>query len=173
MNCSSFRPFIIAAASAVVAVMPTAPAGAQSLSTPLLSPEQVRAEYVDRGFQASRPITWWTDGSTTFTIEDPTELNSPSGRVLMVIVFPDLASAEAARQADDRLVMGYGPSVFQGNVALVQTTRGDIMRRYAAEVNRSDPSYAGTDTSPEAITEPSYPVGLDFLAVLRSDTTNL
>jgi hypothetical protein len=169
MNRSTFRSFLIAAASAAVAILPMTSAGAQSLSTPLLSPEQVRADFVDQGFQTSQPITWWTNGSTSFTVEDPAEQNMSSARVLMVIVYPDLESAHAAAQRDGgHLVPGYGPSTWQDNVALQETTRAELARRYAAEVNRNDPSFAGPE--PELMADPGYVVGLDFVAVVQPVT---
>ena len=173
MNRSTFRSLLFAAASAVVAVAPMAPAGAQSTEGPILTPEQVRAEYLQHGFRASEPLTWWTDGSTTFTVEDSTERGSPSGRILLVIVYPDAATAEAGRRDGAHLVPGYGPSIFRGNVALVQTTRAEQARRYAAEVARDDPTSAGIGAAPEPLAEPSSPVGLDFLAVVQGGLADL
>ena len=89
----------------------------------------------------------------------------------MVIVYADAASADAAHQDGAHLVPGYGPSVWQGNVALVQTTRGELARRYAAEVNANDPTYVRTAAGPEIVADASYPVALDFLAVLQNPTT--
>ena len=131
MNRSTFRSLLFAAASAIVAVVPMTSAGAQPISGPTLSPEQVRGEYLAQGFLTSEPITWWTNGSTSFTVEDPTEQNSPSGRILMVIVYPEGATAAAERHNGAHLVPGYGPSLFQGNVALMQSTRSELSRRYA------------------------------------------
>jgi hypothetical protein len=173
MNITAIRAFFFAAASTLVAAAPTSLAHAQATSTPLLSPEQVRAEYLNQGFQTSAPMTWWTNGSTTFTVEDPTEQNSPSARVLMVIVYPDLANARAAHRDDGHLVPGYGPSVWLDNVALVQTTRGELARRFAAEVERNDPTFVQSRLEPERMAEASFPVALDFLAVLHSETVNL
>jgi hypothetical protein len=174
MNRLTFRSFLVIAACSIVAAMPIASAGAQSITEPVLTPESIRAEYLAQGFQASTAITWWTNGSTTFTVEDPTEQNSPSARILMVIVYPDAASAEADHRAGAHLVPGYGPSVWWGNVALAQTTRSELARRYAAEVNNDDPSFVRTAATPEIVAEPSYPVGVDFVAVLQnSGTVNL
>jgi hypothetical protein len=176
MNRSTFRSLLSsAAASAIVALGPIASAGAQSIGEPSLTPEQVRSQYMAQGFQASEPITWWTDGSTTFTVEDPTELNSPSARILMVIVYPRAEVAAAERRDGAHLVPGYGPSILQGNVALMQTTRAELTRRYAAELNGNDPSYVRTtaDPEPELVAEPSYLVGLDFLGTLQVGQANL
>lgn len=174
MNRSTIRSLLVATAAAVVALAPVTLAGAQSVAEPQLVPGQVRAQYLEHGFQASAPITWWTNGSTSFTIQDPSEQDRPSARVLMVIVYPDVATAEAERSSHGvHLVPGYGPSVWQGNVALMQTSREELARRYAAEVSRDDPSFVGTAPEPEVMADPSYPVGLDFVAVLQGTTANL
>ena len=173
MNRSTFRSLLFAAASAIVAVVPLTSAGAQPVAGPTLSPEQVRSQYLAQGFQTSEPITWWTNGSTTFTVEDPTEQNSPTGRILMVIVYPDAAAAAAERHAGAHLVPGYGPSLFQGNVALMQSTRSELARRYAAELNAGDPTSVAQVGEQALVAEPTYPVGLDFLAVLQDGLANL
>jgi hypothetical protein len=124
MNRSTFRSGLFAAASALAAVLPLSLAGAQSLDTPVRSAEQVRAAYVAQGYEVSAPTFWsWTNRSTTFTVQDQLDLNDPSGAVLMVIVYPDMEAAEAARRDGARPAPGYGPSVWQDNVALVQSTR--------------------------------------------------
>jgi hypothetical protein len=173
MNRSTFRSFLFAAASAIVAVVPMTAAGAQSLGGSTMTPEQVRSQFLADGFQTSEPLTWWTNGSTTFTVEDPTEQNSPAARILMVIVYPDMAAAAAERHDGAHLVPGYGPSVFEGNVALMQSTRAELARRYAAELNSNDPGYVRSAIVPEIAAEANYPVALDFLAVLQDGLANL
>jgi hypothetical protein len=173
MNRSTVRSFLVAAASALVAIVPMTSASAQSI---VLTPEQVRSEYLAQGFQASAPTTWYTNGSTTFTVEDPTEQGSPTARVLMVIVYPDSATAEAdaERHAGAHLVPGYGPSVLQGNVALMQSTRTELAQRYAAELNSNDPTHIAVSAEQLAmVAEPSNVVGLDFQAVLQTGLANL
>jgi hypothetical protein len=168
MSRSTFRSFFFAAASAVIAVVPLTSVGAQSVSGPALTPEHVISQYQAQGFQTSQPITWWTNGSTTFTVEDPADQSS----VVMVIVYPDAATAQADRRDGAHLVPGYGPTIFQGNVALMQTTRAELARRYAAELNSNDPSYVRSAAA-EIVAEPSTAVGLDFLAVLQPELVNL
>jgi hypothetical protein len=173
MNRSTFRSFLLAAAaSAFVAVLPLASAGAQSLSEPLLTPDQVRSQYLDQGYLVSAPVLWWTNGTTTFTVQDPAEQNSPAARVLMVIVYPDATTAQAAHSQDGHLVPGYGPTVWQDNVALVQSSRSELARRHAAAVNSDDPTYVGTTDSTQ-FADPSTIVGLDFLAVVQNGLVNL
>jgi hypothetical protein len=174
VNRSTMCAFVFATASAAVALVPLASASAQSLSTPVLTPEQVRGRYLAEGFQASQPTTWWTNGSTSFTVEDPAEQSSPSARVLMVIVYPDAASAEAERADGGHVVPGYGPSILQRNVALMQSTRSELARRFADELNRDDPSYLGTAREAQTVVgEPSYRVALDFIAVIQDGLGNL
>jgi hypothetical protein len=159
MNRSTFRSFLLAAAaSAFVAVLPLASAGAQSLSEPLLTPDQVRSQYLDQGYLVSAPVLWWTNGTTTFTVQDPAEQNSPAARVLMVIVYPDATTAQAAHSQDGHLVPGYGPT--------------ELARRHAAAVNSDDPTYVGTTDSTQ-FADPSTIVGLDFLAVVQNGLVNL
>jgi hypothetical protein len=174
MNRSIIRSFVFAAASTVIAAVPLTSAGAQSLADPQLSPDQVRAQYLERGFEISAPTTWWTNGATTFIVQDPSEHNSPSARVLMVIVYPDVATANAERSSrGEHLVPGYGPSVWQGNVALMQSTHDEQARRYAAEVSRDDPTFAATGAESAITAEVSSPVGPDFLTALQDGILNL
>ena len=170
MNRSTVRSFLFAAASTIVAVVPMTSASAQSI---VLTPEQVRTQFLSEGFQTSEPIKWWTNGSTSFTVEDPTEQNSPSARVLMVIVYADADSAAVERHDGAHLVPGYGPSVFQGNVALMQSTRSELSRRYATELNANDPTYVPSGAAADVLAEPGYSVGRDFLAVLQDGVANL
>ncbi len=171
MNRSTVHSLLCAAASAVVAIVPMTSAGAQSLD--VMTPEQVRNDYIAQGFVTSEPITWWTDRSTSFIVEDPAAQASPAERVLMVIVYPDAAVAQAAQSKGSHLVPGYGPAVIQGNVALMQSTRTELQRRYAAELNRDDPTYVGVQNPTVAVEEPNYRVALDFLAVVQSELANL
>ena len=172
MNRSTVHSFVFAAASAVVAMIPLRSVGAQPLA--VMTPEQVRNDYLTQGFVTSQPITWWTDGSTSFMVEDPSEQTSPAARVLMVIVYPDAAVAQSAQERKNaHLVPGYGPSIVQGNVALMQSTRTELQRRYVAELNSDDPTYAGVPNSTVVADEPSYNVALDFLAVVQSELANL
>jgi hypothetical protein len=171
VNRTTVHSFFFAAASAVMAIVPTSSAGAQSLG--VVTPEQVRNDYLAQGFVTSQPITWWTDGSTSFVVEDPAERTSPAARVLMVIVYPDGTVAQAAQQKDAHLVPGYGPSLVQGNVALMQSTKGELERRYAAELDSNDPTFAGVPNPNVVVEQPDYRVALDFLAVVQNEAANL
>ena len=67
----------------------------------------------------------------------------------MVLVYPDLETAQSERQRADttandegmptgdfgpRLVPGYGPSVWQANVAMVASSWGELNRQYQAQI---------------------------------------
>ena len=171
MNRSNLHSFVFAAASAVVAMVPMTSAGAQPLAA--MTPEQVRNDYIAQGFVTSQPLTWWNDGSTSFVVEDPSERSSPAARVVMVIVYPDAAVAQSAQQQNDHLVPGYGPSILQGNVALMQSTRTELERRYAAELNSDDPTFAGVPNPNVVAEQPNYHVASDFLAVVQGELANL
>jgi hypothetical protein len=82
--------------------------------------------------------------------------------------FRSLLSSAAASA-----IVALGPSILQGNVALMQTTRAELTRRYAAELNSNDLSYVRTTAEPELVAEPSYLVGLDFLGALQVGQANL
>jgi hypothetical protein len=118
--------------SAAAAVMALVPVLASAQSAPLATPDQVRAKFADAGYQVDAPTTWWTNGSTTFLVHDATGSIS-DGRVLMVLVYPDLTTAQADSERDE-LVPGYGPSVFQGNVAMVESTWMELNRQYEAQL---------------------------------------
>src|SRR5438477_7903435 len=63
-----------------------------------LTADQVRAEFVSGNYQVGPPTTWWADGSTTFLVRPTSGSPDQMARVLMVVVYPDLASAQSQRQ---------------------------------------------------------------------------
>jgi hypothetical protein len=108
----------------------------------------------------------------------------------MVLVYPDLATAQAERslarahQASDstyasmsdigpRVVPGYGPSTWLGNIALVESTLGQLGQLYSAQHTQDDPGAISADLeqpTPELV---MHAVDLDFLAALDNGTVNL
>ena len=70
-----------------------------------LTADQVRAEFVSGNYQVGPPTTWWADGSTTFLVRPTSGSPDQMARVLMVVVYPDLASAaiEEALVLEDQL----------------------------------------------------------------------
>jgi hypothetical protein len=99
-------------------------------------------DFAQRGFTVDVPLAWWsTDHDTTLRVTDPT-----SERVLMVMVYPDsgIANAERARvqawgaDKTGRLVPGFGPSAWDGNLALVESSRSELARMYGADQDREN-----------------------------------
>jgi hypothetical protein len=151
-----------------------------------MTADQVRNQFISQGFQADAPVTWYTTNATSFRVYDTRE--SAAGRVLMVLVYPDLATAQSERsqaeahEATDALSSGsgphlvpsYGPSTWLGNVALVESTWGQLAQMYAAEHAQDDP---GASTSANLM-QPATPpvmraVDVDFLTALNNGTVNL
>jgi hypothetical protein len=188
MNRSAGLSLGVALANLVAALTPLA-AHAQAAAEADLTPDQVRAEFARAGYAADAPLSWWTSSRvTTFTVSDPAEQGSPNARVLMVLVYPDSATAQSersraiARDYEDalaasfsdqcpHLIPGYGPSVWRQNVAMVQSTRGELERRYATELDRGNG--VSTSTAGPTPIPVTYAVDLEFLGVLESGVVPL
>jgi hypothetical protein len=168
MNRSTLRSMALVLASAVAALFPVV-AGAQSIA-PTISADELRNDFVRQGYQADLPTTWWTtDHVITFRVYDFDERSQPTGRVLMVLVYPDAAAAERAG-AGAQLVPGYGPSLLRANVALVQSTFAELQRRYAEELERDMPGSSGRAEARITSGPALYRVEDDFAAVLVNRT---
>jgi hypothetical protein len=148
--------------------------------------EQARGAFAGTGFQVDEALNWsWTSPPvTTFQVTDPAQ-----GRTLMVLVYPSTAAALAERaQAEAReqtqlnegaisglgphLVVGYGESVWRGNVALVQTTQSALNRAIQEQQDRDN----GVFVERTLVREPSVPrfaVDLDFQQALENGAVNL
>jgi len=147
-----------------------------------LSVDQVREAFSTAGYQVHQAQNWnWTSPPvTSFEVHD-----SSNGHMVMVLVYPSATAAEAAlleaetheqalsagTQTDaggsPHLIAGYGRSVWNGNVAMVETTEGDIERAYQAQVDRD----SGLSMAPQApVLE--YSVDLEFLQALQANTVN-
>jgi hypothetical protein len=190
MNRATLRSLSVVLTSAIVALWPLA-AGARPASAADLTPDQVRAEFLRQGYRADAPTTWWTNQVTTFTVVDPAEQASPSARIVMVLVYPDAATAQAersraqGREAADllgrftgdrgpHLVPGYGMSTWRQNVALVQSTRRELEERFAAELDLENMVLISTGAAVAATPAPAiYAVDFEFLAVLDGGVVNL
>jgi hypothetical protein len=156
-------------------------ASAQS-APPIATADQVRAQFIGAGYQVDAPTTWWTNGSTTFLVHDPLGQADTNARVVMVLVYPDLETAQADRQRTDamsgsdfgpQLVPGYGPSVWQGNVAMVESTFGELNRQYQAqlETDLGTAIAVGRSQTTEPAQRPQIVattrVDADFVAILN------
>jgi hypothetical protein len=193
MNRSRLLSLGAAFASAIVAlsVSPFA-ANAQPAPSSSLSVEQVRDEFLADGYQVDAPTVWWTNNHvTTFTVSDASPQPGQSDRVLMVLVYPDIATAQAdiakaqaqgsngqpnelTGAAGPRLVPGYGPSLLLQNVALVESTRQELAQQYAAERAADDQAVFGTSATTLPATAPvTTAVDADFFSALDSGIANL
>jgi hypothetical protein len=161
------------------------PVAAAAQAGPSLTVEQVRASFVAAGFQVGPVHRWiWTSPPvTTSQIFD-----RANGRVLMALVYPDAAAAQAERlQAQARepaptglslpgygphLVPGYGQSLWRTNVALIQTTQSDLDSIYRGQNARDNGVLVDTvgvsDPGP-----PNYAVDFDFQQALESGAVSL
>jgi|SRR5579864_6257973 len=123
-------------ASCIVAFSGPLAANAQSTPSTDLTVDQVRADFAADGYEVGAPVNWWTnDHVTTFTVSVASQQND---RVVLVLVYPDTATAQADTAGMDqlsgpRLVPGYGPALVRHNVALVETSGQELDQRYTAE----------------------------------------
>jgi hypothetical protein len=170
---------LLSASPLTAAAQPAQPAFAPSITV-----DQVRDSFISHGYQVDQPHTWdWMSPPfTSFQVHDQT-----NNRVLMVLVYANSAAAHTARlqaQANENaqdsgsaangphLVDGYGPSAWNGNVGLVQTTQSELDRLFQAQIDRSN----DLDVDSNAVLEPSPPsvaVDFDFQLALDNSAVNL
>jgi hypothetical protein len=191
MNRLMLRPLAAACAGTMLALSPLA-ASAQPAPASDLTSDQVRAEFLRFGYLADAPMTWWTSNRvTTFSVSDQTQQASRTGRVLMVLVYPDSVTAEAersqaqAREAGDtsesftldhgpHIVPGYGWSLWWRNVAMVESTHQGLARIYAANSDRDSLLMEGAgEVTPFSPAQVTYAVDFDFAALLDHGIVNL
>lgn len=161
---------LAAGLAAAVCLWPVAAAAQDAPQTSGPTVEQVRAVYAGAGFQVDTALNWdWTSPPvTTFRVHDASQ-----GRELMVLVYPNAAAAQIASSRGPNLVIGYGESVWRGNVALVQTTQAELDR---ASQMQSDRENGVLTVEPSVVREAgshSYAVDLDFLQALENSAANL
>jgi hypothetical protein len=156
--------FLRALASGLIAGLCLAP---RSLAAQELTPDQLAAAFTRAGFEVEAPIewTWMSPPHTTLRVHDRLD-----GRVLMVLVYRDSATATAIGavngDAGPRLVPGYGPSSVRQNVALVQASQPDLDGWFAAESARSVGMPCGCQVGTEPASTPV--VAADFMLVLAA-----
>ncbi len=178
MNRPTLRSLSAVFASGIVALS-AAPfvASAQSALPSDLSADQVRGEFVAAGYQVTSPLNWWTNNHvTTFTVSDGSQQND---RIVMVLVYPDAATAQAETAGSDqlsgpRLVPGFGPAMLRQNVALVESTRQELSQQYTAEQAMQDGTdFGATSVTPIAPTLVTRAVDAEFLTALDSAIATL
>jgi hypothetical protein len=177
----------LSTATSTVAAEPVA---APSAPAPSRSVDDVRQSFLDSGFQVDETHTWdWTNPPfTSLQVHDPT-----SARVLLVLVYPSSPAAETAlRQAqaneavdnltshatasgvrsEPHLVQGYGPSVWNLNVAMVQTTQPELDHLFQAQLDNTNG--VATDVNSAWQRGPiGDAVDFDFQQALDSSAANL
>jgi hypothetical protein len=147
----------------------------------------VRDAFVAAGYAVDQADSWnWTRPPvTSFQVHD-----AGRDRVLMVLVYSSTTAAEAARleaetheaamnggipvisDSGPHLIVGYGPSVWTGNVALVQTTESQLKQAYTSQVGQDTNQHNLVDTTTTRDwTGPL--VDADFQEVLQSSSVNL
>jgi hypothetical protein len=177
MNRPILRSLSAVLASGIVALS-AAPLAANAQPAPSvdLTVDQVRGGFIADGYQVGAPLHWWTNGRvTTFTLSDGPQATD---RIVMVLVYPDTATAQAETAGSDqlkgpRLVPGYGPAVVRQNVALVESSRQELDQRYAAEQASEEAEFAATSVMPVAPTVVTRAVDLEFLTALDSAIATL
>ena len=148
----------------------------------VLSVDEIRSRFARSGYQVGDAHSWdWTvPPFTSFRVSD-----GPSGRVLAVVVYPSTDAADTARALAARdqaqntrkvngpyLVTGFGPTLWNGNVAMAESTDVLLMRMSQIQVGRNDamfdaPSLAASEPPP------SVAVDLDFQQALVGSAANL
>jgi hypothetical protein len=182
---------LIPIVAAVACFSPIA-AFAEVTRLPQLAPdvetvEQARDAFRSAGYTVSEAHSWdWmVPPVSSFQVQDATE-----DRVLMVLVYPSVSAAEAARLqaasheqaskvesadsagASPRLVTGYGPSVWNGNVALVEASGSQLRQLQQTQLDRDNNDSIETDSS-QAPGQMGVVVDLDFQQALQRSTVNL
>ena len=144
--------------------------------------ERVRSAYNLAGYQVDAPLTWnWTRPPvSTFRVHD-----AAHDRVLLVLVYPSQSAAIAGRlqgEAHDEaltggralldsgygphLVLGFGPSTWRGDVALVQASESVLANAYTAQAG-------GMGLDGLTLGQNNAAVDPDFLQALDNGVANL
>jgi hypothetical protein len=173
---------IAASLAAAVCLWPVA-ISAQEAPLPVagLTVEQARGAFSGAGYQVEPPLDWdWSSPPvSTFRVF------GEQGRVLMVLVYSDSATAQTERAqalANERvanpdvtsphLVSGFGASVWRGNVALVQSSQSELQRLVQAQTDRENGIYVD-DIAEREPSVPTFAVDLDFQQALDFGAANL
>jgi hypothetical protein len=166
---------------AVIALWPGAAAAQpqpEQPAAPLMTVEQAQAAYAAAGYTVDRAYAWdWTRPPvTSFKVHSQND-----GRVLMVLVYPSSTAADTARLlaagalppsaqgTNPHMVPGYGPSLWSGNVGLVQSSAEQLMRVYEARGT----GMPGDRVVLEDPTLPNIAVDLDFQQALQGSAVNI
>jgi hypothetical protein len=160
---------LAAGLAAALCLWPVAAAAQDAPQTSGPTVEQIRGVFAGAGYQVDPALSWdWTSPPvSTFRVHDSTQ-----GRELIVLVYPSATAAELANSRGPRLVVGYGESVWRGNVALVQTTRAALDSAFQLQNDR-DNGVLGVEPNVLPVPGlPGYAVDLDFLEALEASAAN-
>jgi hypothetical protein len=180
---------LAAGLAAAVCLWPVA-AGAQEAqpqSVSGLTVEQARGAFSGAGFQVDEALNWnWISPPvSTFHVHDLAH-----SLIVLVLVYPNATAAQSGRLqaeaaeeaqypdqvavsgAGPHVVVGYGPSVWRGNVALVQTTQSELDRAFEQQQNRENGVYVDSGPSLQS-SLPSFAVDLEFQQALDNGAANL
>jgi hypothetical protein len=132
--------------------------------------EQSRSALVGAGFLLEPTLTWdWTSPPvSTFRAHDVAR-----GRIALVLIYPSADAAALARAHGTTPVDGYGPSSWNGNVAVVQTSQAELDR--IARI-QTDCDNGVLSPDQDLLREPDSPtlaVDFDLLQALFSGAANL
>jgi hypothetical protein len=162
-----------------------APSASTAATSPIsYSVDDVRASFLDTALQIEAPHAWsWSSSPVTSM-----QMRDADGQVLLALIYTDSNVATLAREqaeADERrtsggtaiagsphLVEGYGPSVWYGNVALVQAAQSDLNRLYQQTIDRANGIEAST-AEIVAVSTPLHAVDFDFQQALDQHLANL
>ena len=151
----------------------------QTSSDPVTTPEQAQAAFTSTGYQVDPIQTWgWTTPSVrSFEVHDPA-----TQRVLMVLVFPtagdaallrgEMALHQESATSNPYLVSGYGPSMWSGNIAMMESNESHLERVAQLQADQNN----GVYDSPEAVLDaraPNITVDVDFQRALQISGMNL
>jgi hypothetical protein len=113
----------------------------------------------------------------TFVVHD-----ASSQRILMVLVFPSVQDAGLFRAmvathqestgSDPPIVPGYGPSVWSGNIALIESSESNLAQVVQLQADQDNGVYHDPSATPDPRT-PDITVDLDFQQALRTGVVNL
>jgi hypothetical protein len=153
---------------------------------PALMVDQLRGAFISAGYQVDPTRNWdWTSPPvTSFRVHDPAR-----GRVVMVLVYRSATAAQVGRlQAEaceqalnamhqpgspgPHLVLGYGPSVWNANVAMVQTSQTQLERLSQVQDDRDNGVYVEAELVHDTWFPP-FAVDLDFQQALNNGTVDV
>jgi hypothetical protein len=153
-----------------------------SSADPSLTIEQVTLAFTRAGYDADSPTRWdWTSPpASSFQVHD-----RATNRVAMVLVYASTSAAQVSRtQAEaheptptsanpgPHLLLGFGPSVWNANVAMVETTETHLTHLSQMQADCNSGAYVEADLLHDAWF-PTFAVDVDFQQALNNSAVDL